>query len=561
MTVTAQATFAATFVDELVRAGVADAVVAPGSRSTPLALALAADPRVRVSVVLDERSAGFFALGLGLATGVPAAVVTTSGTAAAELHAAVVEAHQAGVPLLACTADRPPELHHVGAPQTIEQAGLYPGATRWAADLGAVDALPVAAWRSVAARAVAECRCGPGGPGPVHLNLGFRDPLVGEAGDVPPGRPGGRPWHDVLAAETTVEIPPEWVSGRRGLVVAGWGCDAEAVADWAERLGWPVLADPRSGLRGHPHAVAAFDPLLRMPAFPASSVPEVVLRVGGPPASKVLGQWLGPAGAGGGALHLVVDPHGRWPDPDRTTGVVLRAVPLVDAEPAPGGWLEGWLHAEATAQAAIDDTLAGRPDLVEPGVARALSAALPAGARLVASSSMPVRDLEWFGAPGDALPVLANRGANGIDGVVSTALGVAASGAPTVALLGDLAFLHDAGGLLWCDRRGTDCTFVVVDNDGGAIFSFLPQAQALDAAVFETLFGTPHGVDLAALAAVHRIPVARVDTAADAVDAVHESLRAGGVRLVHVASDRAANVAAHDVLNAAVAAAVGALRG
>ena len=262
-----QAAFCAVLVDEWARAGVSDAVVAPGSRSTPLLIALGADPRIKVHVVLDERSAGFVALGLGLATRRPAVVATTSGTAAVELHPAVVEAHQAGVPLIAVTADRPHELHQVGAPQTVEQESLFAAAVRWSASPGVPEAGSSGAWRSLASRMVAESVAGASGPGPVHLNLAFREPLIGDpsAGGVPPGRAGGAPWHRG-AARAELGVPDPVVSelarfaGKAGIVVAGEGCgDADVLLGAAARLGWPVLADPRSGCRGTGHGAAVVD--------------------------------------------------------------------------------------------------------------------------------------------------------------------------------------------------------------------------------------------------------------------------------------------------------------
>ena len=476
---TVQATFAATLVDEWVRAGVTDAVVSPGSRSTPLALAVAASP-LRVHVVLDERSAGFFAVGLGLATGRPAVVVTTSGTAAVELHPSVVEADLAGVPMIVCTADRPPELHHVGAPQTVEQRLLFADAVRWAFEPGVPDAAAASTWRSLAARAVLEARTGP-----VHLNLAFRDPLVGDPGDLPSARPNNAPWHTFPKSTA----PPAVDYGKdRGVVVAGGGAAAAEVHALAETLGWPVLADPRSGCRiPSPHTIAAADAILRAKHFE----PEFVLRFGAPWASKVVNRWL----AGLDAEQWLVDPAGRWRDPDR---VVSRVVPGVVAsgEPAPPEWLGEWQQAEAVAQAAIDKTAQG-----EPALARSLCRDLPDGTTLVVSSSMPIRDVEWYMAPRTGLRVLANRGANGIDGVLSTALGVAASGAKTHVLLGDLAFIHDVGALALMARRpDLDIAVTVVDNGGGGIFSFLPQAESLPAERFEQLFGTPHGLNLAAVA-------------------------------------------------------------
>jgi 2-succinyl-5-enolpyruvyl-6-hydroxy-3-cyclohexene-1-carboxylate synthase len=549
--VTVQATFAATLVDEWTRAGVTDAVIAPGSRSTPLAMALTADVRIRVHVHLDERSAAFFALGLGIGSGRPAVVLTTSGTAAVELHPAIVEAHHASVPLLAVTADRPPELIGVGAPQAIDQLHLFGGATRWSAAPGVPDEASSPTWRSLASRAVAEATSGPTGPGPVHLNLAFREPLLGEPDGLPPGRPDGAPWHDVLPARGGFVGQGPTRTSQNGVIVAGAGAgDPAAVLALAEASGWPVLADPLSGCRvPHPLVVAAFDGIVRAGA----PEPAVVVRLGRPPASKALAQWL----AASDADQWLVDPLGAWPDPDRGAARVIRADPAgacrvwaAGAERAPVAWAAWWQRAEAGAQRAIESVLDRHAEPTEPAVARAVTAAVPAGGVLVMSSSMPVRDVEWYSAPRDDIRVVANRGANGIDGVVSTALGVAAgSGRSTVALIGDLAFLHDVGGLLWATGRDVDCTLVVVDNDGGGIFSFLPQADALPADRFEQLFGTPHGIDVGALAAAYGVPVMAL--AGDGDDGT------AGVRVVRVQTDRAANVAVHDELHAAIAAAVG----
>ena len=558
-----QATWCATLVDEFVRGGVTDAVISPGSRSTPLALALAANEWLRVHVILDERSAGFFAVGLGQASGRPAVVLTTSGTAAAELHPAVVEAHQARIPMVVCTADRPPDLHGVSAPQTIVQAGLYGAAVRWAFEPGVVEGVPVGSWRSIGARAVAEALANVAGPGPVHLNLAFRDPLVETAGELPEGRPDFRPWHraERAAAAPSRELAAE-LHGRRGVIVAGKRCGRTAIHHLAEALGWPVLADARSQARGGPNSVAAFDALLRVPSFAPAGEVETVLRLGEPPASKVLSQWLGSLA---GADQLVVDPYGRWPDPERRADRVVHADPtafgneLMDAvHPAPDGWLAPWLAAEAAAQAAIEGVLAGHPEATEPFVARALTSSLGDEVTLFVSSSMPVRDVEWYGHPSSSLRVHANRGANGIDGIVSSALGAAVgSGGPVVALVGDLAFLYDAGGLLGAAGRGATCTFVVVDNGGGGIFSFLPQATSLPGDRFEQLFGTPQSVDLVALAGAHGLAATVVSQADEVVPAVSASLARGGVGVVVVRTDRAANVRVHDELHAAVAATLG----
>ncbi len=565
------ATFCATAVDEWVRAGVTDAVVAPGSRSTPMVLALAGDARIRLHVFLDERSAAFFALGLGLRTGDPAPVLTTSGTAAAELHPAVIESHHAGIPLVVVTADRPPEAHGVGSPQTIEQADLYGRAVRWRADPGVPDPVVAHSWRSLASRVVLEARGGGGRPGPVHLNLAFREPLVGRPGPLPPGRPGGTGWHEARSAPASVPPGVEGLarrlSGRSGVIVAGAGTgDPASVHRLADRLGWPVLAAACSTARvPAPATVAAFDALLRHDPFARRGRPEAVLRLGALPASRVLAQWL----ASSQADQVTVEAHGAWFDPDRSATTVVAAEPAAlcaalagqDPAPAPEAWTRLWADGERVAQEAFGRVLAGHREPTEPGVARALVSALPADAALVVASSMPIRDVEWYAAPRAGVRVMANRGANGIDGTLSTVLGAAAGsgGRPTVGLLGDLAFLHDAGALVGAAGRGLDAVIVVVDNRGGGIFSFLPQATSLPAAVFERLFAVPHDVDLVALAAVHGLAASGIASAAELGPAVASALDVGGITVIVVRTERTANVAVHDELHAAAGAALDAV--
>jgi 2-succinyl-5-enolpyruvyl-6-hydroxy-3-cyclohexene-1-carboxylate synthase len=539
-----QATFCATLVDEWVARGVRHAVVAPGSRSTPMALALAA--RLTIDVVHDERAAGFVALGLGL-DGVPAVVLTTSGTAAANLLPAVVEAGLSAVPMLVVTADRPPELRDVGAAQTIDQTHLFGRNVRWFADPGVPESTGAETWRSLARRAVEAAAAGP-----VHLNLPFRDPLVGTAGRLPPARPpAAAPGPGATAAGGSVAAPVEVVG--RGVILAGGrsGVAPETVAALAEATGWPVLADPTSGARRVDGAVTAFDAVLRHTGFAESMRPDLIVRLGRPAASKVLAQWVGAAGEAGAMLVQVGGP--ATIDPDHHVAVALRADQLdperwrASGDPA---WRERWAAANRCAEAVIDRVLDAQPQLTEPAVARLVAAHLPDEAELVVASSMPVRDLEWFGGP--AARAHANRGANGIDGVLSTALGVTRRGRPTVALVGDVALLHDSGALTALRHRRADLRVVVVDNDGGGIFSFLPQADLLPSAEFEQLFGTPHGTDLVALAAAHGLDAATVTTS----DELVARLTTTGPSVSRIPTDRAANVAAHAELNAAVVAAL-----
>jgi 2-succinyl-5-enolpyruvyl-6-hydroxy-3-cyclohexene-1-carboxylate synthase len=561
----AHTAFSRAVVDEWVRGGVTHACVAPGSRSTPMAHALVADGRVSVWVFLDERSAAFAALGIGRATGRPAVVLCTSGTAAANFHPAVCEADLGRVPLIVATADRPPELHDVGAPQTMDQTRLYGGAVRWFVDLGPPEDVPGAGawWRSTAARTVAVAAGPPAGP--VHWNLPYREPLVPTGAPLvdADGRPAGAPW--------TVAAPPLRVADRevvtrvaglvrrhpRGVVVAGWGADAdpELVDRVAELCAWPVLADGVSGLRRGPYGVSTYDPLLRVPEFAADHRPDVVLRLGAPTTGRVLAEHLRDV------PQVVVDPDGTWADPARETvervpgdpdGFLRALAVTLQGGRADRGWLDGWLDADGRARTALDDYLDRLAVPFEGRIARDVVDAVPDGGALVVASSMPIRDVESFARPRDGVTVHTNRGVNGIDGFVSTVVGVAlGSGAPTVALVGDLCFLHDANGLLGITQRGIDATFVVVDNDGGGIFSFLPQVAVMPAE-FEVLFGTPHGIDVAALAAVHGVPVVDVATAADVRATVGEAAGAG-VRIVRIRTDRTTNVALHRAAWAAVA--------
>ncbi len=331
------------------------------------------------------------------------------------------------------------------------------------------------------------------------------------------------------------------VAGGRG------GVPVERIAALADATGWPVLADPVSGARSLPAAVTTFDALLRHREFADAHAPEVVVRIGRPPASRVLSEWIArsaPAVVQVGGPGVV--------DPGHDVAIVCAIDDLEDLRGATGTtWAARWRHAEKRALEAIEVTLAADESLTEPGVAHVIAASLPADVELVVASSMPVRDLEWFGGP--LARAHANRGANGIDGVVSTALGRALTGTPTVVLVGDIAFVHDSNALVRLRDRSADLRIVVVDNDGGGIFSFLPQASALPADQFETLLGTPHGTDIEGLARAHGIAATTITDAGE----LAERLTQPGPWLIRVPTNRADNVAVHDRLNAAVAAALG----
>ncbi len=563
-------------VDELVRCGLADACVAPGSRNAPLLTALADDDRVRLHVRIDERVAAFTALGLARASGRPALVTTTSGTAAVELHPAVVEAHHAGVPLIAVTADRPPELRRTGANQTIEQPGLYGHAVRFATELGVPEPLPgsVRVWRATAARLWAEATGGTGGrPGPVHLNLPLRDPLVtaGWAAPFPEpleGRPGRRPWvasralprapHPAVLAELAGLVRD---AGRGALVLGDTTAATSSLRALAEARGWPLIAEPTSSGRRGPAAVSVARSLLGHRPFADAHVPDLAVVVGRVGLSRQLLGWLGRA-----EQVVLLAPHGAWDDPSHAVSHLVVADPgLVGralAErvgPGPrGGWTRAWRDAEAAGRAALDAVLDEDDALSEPRLARDLAALVPDGTLLVTAASMPVRDLDTAMRPRDGIRVIGNRGASGIDGLVSTAIGAAlAHEGPTVALVGDLSLVHDRNALvIGPGEPRPDLVLVVVQNDGGGIFSFLEQR---DHPAFERVFGTPHGVTTAEALAGSGVHPRLVGTAEELPGALTAALGAGGIQVLEIRTDRAENAALHRRLEAAVAAAASAL--
>lgn len=546
---------AETLVDELVRCGVEDACLAPGSRSGPLALALAASDGLRLHIVIDERSAGFLALGLARGSRRRVVVACTSGTAAANLHPAVVEAHNDRVPLVVVTADRPPELRHVGANQTIDQIKLYGDAVRWFCEVGAPDGHSDldAYWRSTACRAVASATSSP--PGPVHLNLALREPLTPAPGHARGGgRTDGRPWTETSspagsASPDEVErLAGEVRSIERGLIVAG-ACDIDPapVLELAQAAAWPVFAEPGSNLRAGAGAVSTYEALLRAEHFAQRNMPDFVLRIGRIGISRAL-----LASARSEIKQVLIDGDGAWLDPERTLSRIVTADPsrlcadLTQKMTRREGssWLTRWMEAEASARKALDAVLDESDVPSEPRSARDLARALPQGSTLVVAGSMPVRDLDSFMQPRSDLRVLGNRGANGIDGFVSTALGVALSTeGPTAALCGDLSLLHDQNGLLLGRHGSVDCVFVVLNNDGGGIFSFLPHAAFPE--TFERLFATPHGLDIATLARIYDCGYSLLEKAGDLEPSITAAVASGGIHIIEVRTDRDANVALH----------------
>ena len=575
--------FAEAFVDELARAGLRHACISPGSRSGPVALALAQNSRIKTWTHLDERSAAFFALGMAKALDEPVAVLCSSGTAAANFHPAVIEARYSTAPLLVLTADRPPELWEWGAAQTMDQTGLYGLHAKWSVAVPAPEVRPdlLRYVRFLASRAFATALESPAGP--VHINMPFRDPLAPEevaedirqaesapAPEAWQGRPQEAPFAQVTTGTTKPEasavgqLAVELRAVERGIIVCGPQRSPsfpQQVTELASQLGYPLLADPLSQVRIGPHelggVIDGYDLFLQDQRLTGALAPEVVLRFGAIPTSKPLIQFLE---GHRGVRQILVDPDG-WSDPSHLSTDVLRVDPgalctaLAEQLPGPAptqDWLSRWQRARDLTARALAQTLPRTEELFEGKLFSELSALLPEGATLFAGNSMPVRDMDAY-LPRSARTIrcAANRGLNGIDGVVSTALGYAAAQAGRLVLvIGDLSFYHDMNGLMAARRHELDATIVVVNNDGGGIFSFLPQAGYPEH--FEELFGTPHGLEFGAAAQLYGLSYAKVGSWEEFRSAVSGSLTKPGTAIIEVPGDRARNVDLHRRVNDAV---------
>ena len=488
--------------------GLEHLAISPGSRNTPLAIAAAETDGLAVSVHLDERSAAFFGLGMAKATGRAVALISTSGTAAAEYLPAIIEARLSHVPLLILTADRPQEMRDIGAPQTVRQTDLYGSAVKWSHDSAPPDPQADSAnySRRLATQAWAVSQETP--PGPVHLNLAFRDPLApvpteeassGTAGSAPIVHLGVP-----VATDGALLAVASQLRGSKTLIVAGPSSEPEsapAIAELAAALNAPVFADPLSGLRTGQHpmerVISTGDAIARAGHLDDALRPDVVLRFGPVPTSKALWTWLEATDV----PQVWVD-VGTWREATSSASVIIRADAADTARrladlvnPHDDAWVVAWAEADQS----LLERWESMPWPSEPAVAAAVGFGIVDGAGLVISSSMPIRDIDaFFGLQERPMRLFANRAANGIDGVLSTALGVAATGRPTYVLIGDVAFLHDATALASAQRLGLALTVILINNDGGGIFHFLPQADYPDH--FERLLATPHGTDLRAMA-------------------------------------------------------------
>ena len=587
--------YAVVFVDELQRAGIRNVVICPGSRSTPLAMAFASQTAIRAWMHVDERSAAFFGLGMAKKLHKPVALLCTSGTAAANFLPALVEATLSHVPLLVLTADRPHELRDNGAPQSIDQNRLYGTYAKWFVEVALPEATDAALRyiRTIADRAVAASQAIPSGP--VHLNFPFREPLTPEPihGQSLPlveqrdlnvwqGRPGNSQYIEVH--DTTLGTPDILTIGKlrrmiseaqRGLIIAGPNDDSmliEPLVRLSQYVGYPILADPLSQMRcsvsQQSMVLTSYDAFLRIDSFIDQAQPELIIRFGAIPTSKPLLLYLKHHAS---TPLVVIDGNDSWEEPTQLANQLIHANPTAlcndllhaieqhqtDEEMpsvASRAWLRLWQDTDKITQQALLNTIYDFREIFEGRVFSELANLLRDGTTLYVGNSMPVRDLDTFFWSGEQrIRIMANRGANGIDGVISSALGasaVAEKHEPTVLVLGDLSFFHDLNGLLAARLHQLNLTIILINNDGGGIFSFLPKAAYPEH--FEQLFGTPTGLDFRLAVEMYGGRFQRVDNWESFRKAVNQGLHTGGLHVIELPAERTSNVKMHRQLWEAV---------
>ncbi|MFK2824747.1 2-succinyl-5-enolpyruvyl-6-hydroxy-3-cyclohexene-1-carboxylic-acid synthase [Bacillus sp. B190/17] len=551
------------FIDGLVKAGVESAVISPGSRSTPMALLLTEHPDIKEYIQIDERSAAFFALGLAKVSGKPTALLCTSGTAAANYLPAITEANNARIPLIVLTSDRPHELREVGAPQTIDQNRLYGTHVKWFAEMALPDAEEsiLRYVRTTAAKAVYTAKQSPAGP--VHLNFPFREPLLPEYDGLFERLETDRfpaihlnEGMRVLPQCEIEELAALLQGKEKGLIVCGEQQSEgfeEVVVELAEKLGYPILADPLSGLRsGAVYSdliIDSYDAFLRNDRVKQEAVFDVVLRFGAMPVSKALTQFLC---RHAGKVHCVVDGGGGWRDPigvathmlaaDESAFCRLLTSCLKEREDT-SLWMRNWIRINQGAKAKME-SIGEDQELDEGTLFYEILQRLPDPSALFVGNSMPIRDLDsFFFANHRRVRLLANRGANGIDGLVSSALGAAAVTSPLYLIIGDLSFFHDLNGLLAAKLNGIKMTVIVINNNGGGIFSYLPQAA--EPKHFERLFGTPADLDFSYAAQLYGAGYEKVSDLSSLDTAMAKAERADGLFIIEAVTDRVKNVIAH----------------
>ena len=556
--------FVGAFVDELVKSGVEEVVVSPGSRSTPMAIMMAEHPHLKITVLIDERSASFYALGLAKTSKKPVAILCTSGTAATNYYPAIVEAHYSRIPLIVITADRPHELRDVGAPQAIDQIKMYGNYVKWFVEMSlpSCDKKLIQYVRTIAARATGTSISSPSGP--VHLNFPFRDPLVpdlhlpnlwthenGSECSIMETKMGRYTISEVEAQKFATMFS----SKQKGIIVCGeMNCNTDyrnEVVELSKQLKYPILADPlsqmRSGLHDTESIIESYDALYKNEELVSQLKPEVIIRFGAMPVSKFLTQYIQKANC----IQIVIDGDGGWRDPTLEATHMVHCdektfcemvIEHID-EKMDNSWLQQ--HQKINTQA--KDILVRHLDdvpLFEGKVITELQSLLPHNAALFVGNSMPIRDVDtFFYCDNKNITILANRGANGIDGIISTAMAASNAFDQLVLVIGDLSFYHDMNGLLASKLLNLNITIILVNNNGGGIFSFLPQSKIEQH--FETLFGTPLHMDFAHAVKLYDGSYDKVETWSQFQDCVIRSFSQNGLHVIEVPTNRVENEQLH----------------
>lgn len=560
--------YLATFIEELIQAGVKEAIISPGSRSTPLAILMAEHPALKIYVDVDERSAGFFALGIAKAGKRPVVLLCTSGTAAANYMPAVAEAKLSGIPLLVLTADRPHELRNVGAPQAMDQVHLYSTHVKYFTDMAlpenSVEMLRYAKWQG--SKAVDIAMTAPRGP--VHLNFPLREPLVPILDPSPFTQEKTiRHTHIYYAHQV---IQPELIQqiiasceGKKGMIIVGPNSKkefAEPLAAFAKQIKWPILADPLSGLRTYGDTdntvIDQYDTFLREQDLVTELIPEVIIRFGAMPVSKSLMKWIEQFED---SLYYLVDSGNEWKDPTKQATDIIHCDErfLVDAlakdfkKATSSDWLQSWQHFNKATETVVNEYLTTLTEANEGQLIRWIREYLPTKSGLFIGNSMPIRDVDtFFNKTNKSIKLLANRGANGIDGVISSALGSGTVIQPMYLVIGDLSFYHDMNGLAMAQKYGLNLTIILVNNSGGGIFSFLPQATLPKH--FETLFGTELALNFETIAELYQGNYQAPKTQEEFHEAMDLASFHKGLDIIEIKTNRYENVASHRELYQAV---------
>lgn len=547
------------FIHGLQRANITDVVISPGSRSTPLALLFVENKQMDCYINIDERSAAFFALGLAKSSKKPVVLLCTSGTAAANYYPAIVEARLSRVPLIVLTADRPHELRDVGAPQTIDQIHLFANHVKWFQEMAIPENRSQLIRYATTSGIRAATESMKDAPGPVHLNFPFREPLIPNLTAVDFDDEKSIDATHIGTLQLSTEqyelYAKKWKNITKGLIVCGQIDQndlAQEIISLSEALGFPILADPLSQLRsGHPaHTVIEnYDAILKTEGIPDAFIPEFIIRMGGTPVSKPLALYLDKYSH---IEQVMIDGGMGWRDPHHNLSEMIycdetifckKMASIIDSKEKDSNWLEQWRQMNVIAQDVVHQHVE-TASFYEGSVVYSFLQTIPDGSTVFVGNSMPIRDIDTFMQQTDKqIKIMCNRGANGIDGVISTAIGAAIHSKPLYLLIGDLSFYHDLNGLLVAKMHELDINIIVLNNNGGGIFSYLPQSK--EKQHFETLYGTPTGLDFSHVIRMYEGTFTRVHDLPTFTEELVRLEESNGIQVIEVPTERETNTNNH----------------